>query len=170
MTFPILPPLREWGMKALDAIRTKGKDFFGAVREAIQKGISGAKTAVSAKPLTGYSLIYAAKEKEREGVFNALKEASEKGDLIFKAISAKNNEDFCSTLFLLHDILSKPVSSYSETNKQVLSLIRQAVTSDAYKKLCDDENNPAIKYLHRLVIASFIDYKPHTYLLMINSE
>jgi hypothetical protein len=43
-----------------------------------------------------------------------------------------------------------------EANKEILRLLRRAIRSDVYQFLCHDETIPAISYLHRLVIASFV--------------
>ena len=50
----------------------------------------------------------------------------------------------------------------AEANKKILSLLRKAIQSDAYQFLCHDESIPAIAYVHRMVMASFISPTPLT--------
>ncbi len=149
---PILPG----GMvHPLGAIKAKGKTLFSI----FQKG-SPKPSLPTQMPRTGYTLIQDVKQEQRKQVFEVLVQASKDAEGIFKKIPDKTDNDFYSTLFELHTLLKTPQADFGAANKQALKLIRDAVTSKKYQDDRTRESIPAIKYIHRLVLASFIDYRP----------
>ena len=68
----------------------------------------------------------------------------------------------------LHDITKKLQAALQDpspknpakANKKALLLLRKALSTSAYSLLCHDESIPEIRFLHQLVMASFVDINP----------
>jgi hypothetical protein len=73
--------------------------------------------------------------------------------------------ELCTILKTLDDELyaagrAGDKAKVAEVNEKILILTRKAVQTEAYKALCTDESLPAIRYLHRIVMASFANQQP----------
>lgn len=66
--------------------------------------------------------------------------------------------DLTKRMMKIDQLISQPLNMKpGDVNKELLSEIRGALNSDAYKALKEDETNPAVRILHDLCTAGFLE-------------
>ena len=82
---------------------------------------------------------------------------AKRNEALAKKKLQKDYDELCTILTELDKVvLNEGKKKPADVNKKILLLLRKAIRSQAYIFLCKDESIPAIAYLHRMVMASFI--------------
>lgn len=116
------------------------------------------------KPLR--DLVHKAKDMEQREVFQALKKAAGLVELdnpplgdtdsLIKGEMSTLYQELLKTLATIQALTKTDDASH---NKEILFLMRKALKNPAYQLLKHDESHPAVKLIHNLALASYVEPK-----------